>query len=59
MKSGDRLDIQCTYNNTPSNPKLADSLSDRGLQAPIDVRLGESTLDEMCLTATSFIYKAR
>jgi hypothetical protein len=48
---GDILQIQCTYDNTLNNPKVALSLSDQGLTRPQTVSLGETTLDEMCLGA--------
>jgi hypothetical protein len=54
---GDVLDIKCTYDNTMNNTKLAASLSDRHMNAPIDVHLGETTLDEMCLGPVSLLYK--
>jgi hypothetical protein len=52
---GDVVQIKCTYDNTMDNAKLAASLSDRGLTQPQDVKLGETTLDEMCLGAFVFI----
>jgi hypothetical protein len=48
---GDVLKIKCTYDNTLGNPKVVQSLIDQGLSAPGTVRLGETTLDEMCLGA--------
>ncbi|MEO7113340.1 MAG: hypothetical protein ABI183_23075, partial [Polyangiaceae bacterium] len=46
---GDKLHIKCTYDNTMQNPLLAESLGERQMNAPVDVKLGETTLDEMCL----------
>ncbi|MEN9578984.1 MAG: hypothetical protein RJA70_1993 [Pseudomonadota bacterium] len=46
---GDILQLRCTYNNSLTNPFVREALTDQGLKAPIDVRLGEATLDEMCL----------
>jgi hypothetical protein len=57
LSSGDIVDIKCTYENTMKNPKLAASLVERKMSAPIDVHLGETTLDEMCLAPLSLIYK--
>jgi hypothetical protein len=51
LAGGDRLHMKCTFNNTMSNPKLASALAAEHLSAPIDVRLGEQTTDEMCLGA--------
>jgi hypothetical protein len=46
---GDQVTVRCTYDNTLQNPRLALALMQQGLTSPRDVRLGESTLDEMCL----------
>ncbi|KIG16963.1 hypothetical protein DB30_03947 [Enhygromyxa salina] len=48
-KAGDYLYMRCKYNNSMSNPFVVEALADQGLDAPIDVFLGEETLDEMCL----------
>jgi hypothetical protein len=49
IQRGDRLELRCTYDNSMDNPFVARALEDAGLDAPVDVTLGESTLDEMCL----------
>ena len=59
LKTGDRLGIRCTYDNTMNNPKVADSLLEQGIAAPRPVALGETTLDEMCLVAVTAIYPAK
>jgi mono/diheme cytochrome c family protein len=51
VRPGDELLITCTYDNTLDNPAVVDSLAQQGLTEPQDVRLGETTLDEMCLGA--------
>jgi hypothetical protein len=51
VKAGDIVHIRCTYDNTLNNPGVVQALSEIGEDAPIDVGLGEGTLDEMCLTA--------
>ncbi len=48
---GDVLQIKCTYNNTLQNTQLAAALAYDGLSQPQDVKLGETTMDEMCLGA--------
>ncbi len=55
MRNGDTLRFRCTYNNTMSNLNVRGALDDQGLEAPVDVRLGEDTLDEMCLGALGLI----
>jgi hypothetical protein len=49
IRPGDELIMRCTYDNSMQNPFVKDALFERGLAGPIDVRLGEETLDEMCL----------
>ncbi len=50
-KEGDFLRLRCGYNNTQGNPDLAVQLEIAGEEDPIDVTLGEGSLDEMCLGA--------
>ncbi len=49
MGPGDGLRMRCTYDNTMDNPGVARSVEEAGLDGPVDVYLGEETLDEMCL----------
>lgn len=55
---GDKLKMRCTYDNTTNNPYVVRALQDQNLPSPIDVSLGESTLDEMCLGVLPLLYKA-
>ena len=41
--------MRCTYDNTLNNPGVVEALGQQGLEEPVEVRLGEETLDEMCL----------
>ena len=49
--TGDRLWMRCGYDNSKSNPGVVQALLGQGKDAPATVRLGEETLDEMCLAA--------
>lgn len=49
IAGGDELYMRCTYDNTLGNPGVVEALGQQGLDAPVEVRLGEETLDEMCL----------
>lgn len=49
VRAGDEIVMRCTYNNSMSNPYVVQALAEQGLGAPVDVYLGEETLDEMCL----------
>lgn len=54
IRRGDHIELRCTYDNTLDNEFVARALDEAGLDAPVDVGLGETTLDEMCLGA--FVY---
>lgn len=58
LNPGDQLNVRCTYDNTLNNVQLADSLLSQGQTAPSDVKLGESTTDEMCLANLTALYPA-
>ena len=45
---GDRITVRCTYDNTLANPFVRRALLENGLEDPMDVYLGDGTLDEMC-----------
>ena len=59
IATGDVLRMRCTYDNTMTNPALAAARSESGNVQPTNISLGESTTDEMCLGAFTFVYKAR
>ncbi|WP_433930416.1 hypothetical protein AB3662_40935 [Sorangium cellulosum] len=56
LRSGDRIDLRCTYDNTRDNPALAAQLVEERLPAPRDIALGESTLDEMCVAFLPIVH---
>ncbi len=49
ISNGDTLIVRCSYDNSLANPFVRRALEEAGLVEPIDVRLGEESLDEMCL----------
>lgn len=55
VEAGDKLRVRCTYDNTKNNPALMGGLAEQNLPDPVDVSLGESTLEEMCLTGLQLI----
>lgn len=57
VKGGDKIKIRCTYDNTMGNPYVLKALEEKHLSSPVDVRLGEETLDEMCLGAFTLYSK--
>lgn len=57
VRAGDRVRLRCVYNNTMSNPGVVEMLAEAGLDAPVDVGLGEGTLDEMCLVGVGVAIK--
>lgn len=56
IRDGDTLRLRCTYDNTTDNPGVLRALADAGLDAPVDVSLGETTLDEMCIGVFGVIF---
>lgn len=56
LQTGDVLHLRCQYDNTLDNPALARALGARELDAPIEVKLGEDTLDEMCIGMVGLEY---
>ncbi|MEC7240510.1 MAG: hypothetical protein VXW32_04675, partial [Myxococcota bacterium] len=46
---GDALYLECIFDNTLANPYTKKALEEAGLEEPIDVSLGNGTLDEMCI----------
>jgi hypothetical protein len=49
LAPGDILNLRCSYDNSMQNRFVQTALLEQGLTAPRDVKLGEETLDEMCL----------
>ncbi len=59
LRTGDQITFKCTYENNMDNPFVKRALLEQKLTAPLDVTLGETTLDEMCLGAINVIYKVK
>ncbi len=59
IEPGDVVEMRCTYDNTTTNPSLAAARRETGNLQPTPIKLGESTTDEMCLGAFTFVYKAK
>lgn len=50
LTAGDRIEVACRYNNTTDNPGVLRMLNEAFRPPiPVDVRLGDDTVDEMCL----------
>lgn len=47
--AGDKVRFTCTYDNTKNNKNVSKALAESQQAAPSDIRLGEQTMDEMCL----------
>ena len=54
---GDELWMQCEYDNVTENPGVARALMEAGLESPIDVSLGNGSLDEMCIGIVGSVYR--
>ena len=57
LRPGDALNMRCTYDNTLNNPFVKIALDLKGLTDPVSVKLGETTLDEMCLAIVQVVFK--
>lgn len=53
FKPGDKLSISCVWDNSAGNQPLIDGKR----IAPVDIKWGEGTQDEMCLGAVTFLNK--
>ena len=58
LSPGDKLKIRCTYDNTLENPALVGALTEQNLSAPVDVAMGEETLEEMCIAGLQLLTRA-
>ncbi|MBX2796184.1 MAG: hypothetical protein KTR31_00905 [Myxococcales bacterium] len=57
FRRSDRIEVECTYDNSPSNPFLPLHMEARGTTEPTDVGWGEETGDEMCMAILGFVLK--
>jgi hypothetical protein len=48
VSPGDKLRFRCTFDNTTDNPHVARSMAEQRMNKPPQIRLGETTNDEMC-----------
>lgn len=55
VRTGDWVDVRCTYDNSASNPFLDDQLEATGWSEPGDVGWGEDTGSEMCMAMVGLI----
>lgn len=58
VKGLDEIRIRCTYDNVMTNRQLGAALLEAGYNSTVDVKLGESTTEEMCLAGFVFLRKA-
>jgi len=56
LYGGEKLVLRCTFDNTMFNRRLAPELWSRGLQ-PMDMRLGDESMDEMCMLDILYVKK--
>ena len=55
FRTGQTFEIRCTYDNSLSNPFIADQMAAAGVSEPTDVYWGEETQDEMCMAMVGLI----
>jgi hypothetical protein len=56
LQPGDKIQVRCTYDNSPSNQQLFSAWAEAGV-TPKDIYLGEQTFDEMCLVLPQLLVK--
>jgi hypothetical protein len=56
IHDGDTIHVRCVYDNTMQNRAIATALEIQGMSEPIEIRVGEDTLDEMCLSLMGISY---
>jgi Copper type II ascorbate-dependent monooxygenase, C-terminal domain len=56
IHDGDTIHVRCVYDNTMKNRAIANALELQGLNEPVDILVGEDTLDEMCLSLMGISY---
>jgi hypothetical protein len=59
VSSGDTLRVRCTYDNTLDNAQLVAELQAQGRSQTSEVKLGETSLDEMCLALITAVVPAQ
>ena len=57
LSPGDVMTIDCYYNNSMDNRLMREALGRVGLDTPQEIKLGDETLDEMCLVALLFAFE--
>lgn len=57
VRAGDKVRVRCVYDNALTNPALQQALAEVGMTEPVNVYVGEATLDEMCLTGIGVAIK--
>jgi hypothetical protein len=55
---GDKLRLTCTYDNTTGNPHVLRAMNEQRMSTPPEIKLGETTLDEMCLGVLVVVRRA-
>ena len=56
--AGDKLRFTCKYDNTQGNRHVRQALAELKMASPTEIKLGEETLDEMCLGALVVVRRA-
>lgn len=54
---GDKLRLTCTYDNTIANKNVQKAMYEENKKDPFELHLGETTHDEMCLSALVILRK--
>jgi len=58
VSAGDKVRFTCTYNNTTGNRFVQKAMTEQRMSSPPEIKLGETTLDEMCLGVLVLVRRA-
>jgi hypothetical protein len=58
VSAGDRIRFTCKYNNSTDNRFVQKAMSEQRMASPPEIKLGETTLDEMCLGVLVVVRRA-
>lgn len=58
VSAGDRVRFTCKYDNTRDNRFVRKAMSELRMSSPPEIKLGETTLDEMCLGVLVLVRRA-
>lgn len=56
VRNDDVMKLHCEFDNSTDHPALVQALQNQQIASPVDVHLGNDTLDEMCATIVDIMF---